>query len=187
MSKYTEQIKSIQTELQNAKLYKGAIDGLWGNGSHAALIQHLKNGGDVKLSANIHLSEVLKSQTASRQGIDNTPSMQVFKNIVESAVNLWQPVRDLLGVPILISSGYRTLKLNRAIRSKDSSAHTAGYAIDFSAPSFGSSTKIVNFLKGKLPAFDQLILEYPNKPNSWVHLGYKSKDGKQRKSVFRIG
>ena len=166
-------------------------DGLWGGVSHTALIRALKNNQQIKMSKCFYLSELLASQTAERNNIDNTPTPVAFTHLVGSVDNLWQPVRELLGVPMLITSGYRSARLNKLVGGQPSSAHQHGYAIDFSAPAFGSTRDIVKFLAGELPKrgikFDQLIIEYPNSPNSWVHLAWKNQYGLQRGQVFRIG
>lgn len=190
-------VKHAQNALQELGLYSGTIDGIIGSMTIKGLLlaynktdnEHIHNL--LQLSKNIHLTEVVKSQTATRYGIDNTPNGQIYENLKQSAVNLWQPVRDILGVPILISSGYRCPELNKRINGAKTSSHMSGFAIDFVAPSFGNTRKVVEFLSRELPKrnikFDQIILEYPNSPNSWVHLGYKKYDGSQRNSKFQIG
>lgn len=151
----------------------------------------LKKGVSIPITANISLNELLASQTATRHNIDNMPTQAVLQNLIDSAVNLWQPARELLGESIRISSGYRSPILNKKIGGATNSAHLYGYAIDFVAPKFGNTRQIVSFLTKKFREkgikFDQIILEYPNSPNSWVHLGYKHPDGRQRNSAFRIG
>lgn len=166
-------------------------DGIWGGVSHMALINALKDGKQIKMSNSFYLSEFLASQTAERNNIDNTPTPVAFTHLVGSVDSLWQPVRELLGVPMRITSGYRGEKLNKLVGGQPSSAHQHGYAIDFHAPKFGSTRGIVRFLAGELPKrgikFDQLIIEYPNNPNSWVHLAWKNQYGLQRGQVFQIG
>ena len=109
-------------------------------------------------------------------------------NLTESVLKLWQPARELLGVPMLVSSGYRSPKLNKAVGGSSTSAHSYGFAIDFTAPGFGNTRKIANFLAKEFKArgimFDQIILEFPDSPNSWVHLGYKSSKGLQRNQLL---
>lgn len=178
--------------IQDVQKQLGVIaDGIWGGVSHTALIRALRGGKQIKLSDSFYLSELLASQTAERNSIDNTPTPVAFTHLVGSVDNLWQPVRELLGVPMLITSGYRGEKLNALVGGKPSSAHQHGYAIDFHAPKFGSTRDIVKHLAGELPKrgikFDQLIIEYPNSPNSWVHLAWKNQYGLQRGQVFRIG
>ena len=151
-------IKSI-TDLQTEIGVKP--DGVWGPVSSQALSEALKSR-IIKITENISLNELLASNTATRKGIDNTPSGTVpLKNLIEASNELWQPVRDYLGYPMVISSGYRSPKLNKAIGGVKDSAHLHGLAIDFVVPGFGDTRKIIKalnqFFKEKNIAFDQLI------------------------------
>ncbi|MBE9589991.1 DUF882 domain-containing protein [Moraxella sp. K127] len=180
-----ECIKSIQAQIGTTP------DGVWGNQSIHALRVALSKGVVIPITKNITLNELLASQTATRHNIDNMPNAQVLANLIESAVKLWQPARDILGQPIIITSGYRCPTLNRKIGGAKSSAHMFGRAIDFSCPAFGNTRAVVKHLANEFKKrgikFDQCILEYPQSPNSWVHLGYKHADDSQRGQVFRIG
>lgn len=166
------------------------VDGIWGKKSDEALRKALDDGVKIEITPNISLNELLASQTATRNNIDNIPDARVLQNLIDSAVNLWQPARDALGFPIRITSGYRSPTLNKKIGGAKNSAHLHGFAIDFVCHDFGSTTKVVNHLvamfKEKGVSFDQAIIEYPKSSNSWVHLGYKRGDGLQRNSTFTI-
>ena len=79
--------------------------------------------------------------------------------------------------------------MNNKVGGSNTSAHSYGYAIDFDCPSFGSTRQIASFLvnefKARGIAFDQIILEYPDNPSSWIHLGYKQPNtNKQRNQVL---
>lgn len=178
-------IKHIQTQIGTA------ADGVWGDKSKQALKLAINDGKIITITKNISLNELLASNTATARKIDNMPSQQVLQNLIDSAVNLWQPVREILGVPIIISSGYRCSALNKAVGGSKTSAHMSGFAIDFTAPKFGTPKLIVPHIVRKLKekgiGFDQAIIEYPNSPRSWVHLGYKHPSGRQRGSSFVIG
>lgn len=142
------------------------------------------------VTENFNFKELIYSNTAEARGIDNTPNDTVHKNLVESCINLWQPVRDILGAPMKISSGYRGPALNKIIGGSSTSAHTHGYAIDFTCPGFGTTKevvkKIVTEMKRLGIKWDQVILEYPKSANSWIHLGYKNRIGQQRQQVLII-
>jgi hypothetical protein len=118
------------------------------------------------LSAHFTVEELVFSQTAARKGIDNTPSAEIVDNLRTLAATLEQ-VREALGAPILISSGYRSLALNRAVRGAAHSAHMLGLAADFTAPAAGSVLQVARKLAASGIAYDKLIHEY----GSWVHLG----------------
>ena len=166
------------------------VDGVWEPKSTSALREYLKSN-TVQITKNISLNELLASNTAKSKGIDNTPNGVVLNNLIEAAHYLWQPVRDILGHPIRITSGYRSPKLNSAVGGAANSAHKFGNAIDFQCPGFGTTRQIITKLQAEFRKhgvkFDQLILEYPNSSGSWVHLGYRHMNGAQRKQMFRIG
>lgn len=141
------------------------------------------------ITKNFSLAELSHSNTAVRLGMSNKPSQAIIANLTIAAQKLWQPVRDLLGVPVLINSGYRSADVNVCVGGSKTSAHCHGFAIDFIAPRFGSPRDIAAFLVKELKAkgivFDQLILEFPDSSNGgWIHLGYKSFDGRQRNQVL---
>lgn len=119
----------------------------------------------MNLSPHFTLAEFTASQTASRLGIDNMPSPGVISNMVRVAYAL-ELVRNLIGKPIIVSSGYRSPALNAAIPgSSETSAHTRGAAVDFIIPSFGTPYQVCQTIIGMALPFDQLIFEL-----SWVHL-----------------
>lgn len=118
-----------------------------------------------KLTDHFTLEEFVLSQTASRKGIDNTPSADVTKNLKKVAATL-EEIRTLLGeVPIHVNSGYRSPALNKAVGGAKTSAHMDGYAADFIAPAYGSPLKICKTLLKSAIAFDQIIEE-----GTWVHI-----------------
>lgn len=136
------------------------------------------------ITKNFTMAELTHSNTAKARGISNVPNDTHKANLIESAKNLWQPVRDILGVPMIVSSGYRSPALNRAVGGSSTSAHSHGFAIDFTAPRFGNTRAVAKKLAAELKAcdikFDQLILEFPDSISTWIHLGYKAPNGRQR-------
>ena len=140
----------------------------------------------MKLSANLSLSEVLKSNTASRLGLDNTAGEWEIKNLKAVAENIFQPLRDYLGVPIGVTSGYRGQALNKAVGGSKYSQHIVGEALDMDADMFGKTTnkEIFNFIKDNLE-WDQMIWEFGDDENpDWVHVSYK-RSGTNRKQLKR--
>lgn len=117
----------------------------------------------MKLTENFYLDELIVSDTAIRLGIANNPSPTVIGNLKQLADSL-ERVRKLLGYPILISSGYRSPSLNRAIGGSFTSAHCLGYAADFNCRKFGSPNEIVKLINDSDIQYDQLIYE-----GYWVH------------------
>lgn len=120
------------------------------------------------------LSELVKSSTATRLGIDNYPTdPNDIASLKVTANMLLQPVRMYFGIPFGPSSGFRCLALNRALNSKDTSQHVKGQAVDIEIPGIGNY-ELAEWIMNNLQ-FDQLILEfyYPEDPTSgWVHVSY---------------
>lgn len=136
----------------------------------------------MRLSKNFTLSEFTKSQTALRQGIDNTPEGEHLEAAKELFANVVQPVRDNFGVTV-INSGYRGPKLNEAVGGSSRSQHCKGEAVDIECPGT-SNYEVAKWIEDNLD-FDQLILEFytPGIPDSgWVHVSYKTEDN--RKSIL---
>ena len=151
----------------------------------------------IRLSKNFALSEMVKSATAERLNVDNSPSDIHLVNLTHLAIRILQPVRDQFGV-ITINSGYRSPALNAKVGGSKTSQHCNGQAADFesfSTPNPDLAKWIANNLE-----FDQLILEFYDgvNPNSgWIHCSYnlmgnrkkimtalKTKNGVQYKNGF---
>jgi zinc D-Ala-D-Ala carboxypeptidase len=138
------------------------------------------------ISKHITLAEAIKSQTAVRKGIDNTPTEEHLVNMKHIAENVFEPIREYFKVPIGISSFYRGPKLNKAIGGSKTSQHVNGEAMDIDADIFGKITnmQIFNYIKDNL-LFDQLIFEFGTKDNpDWVHVSLK-RNGPNRKQILR--
>lgn len=118
-----------------------------------------------QLSKHFTLEEFTFSQTAVRKNIDNTPTPEALDNLFRTA-NLMEQVRELLGKPIHISSGYRGPQLNKAIGGSKTSAHMQGLACDFVCHGFGTPLAITKEIASSVIGFDQLIYE-----GTWVHIG----------------
>lgn len=190
-----EHIEIAQAKLKQAGFYDGFIDGKFGKASLDAVNDAIKAAGYKApvlpagyVTEHFSMSELTHSNTAVSRGISNVPSAEHKQNLIDAAINLFQPVRELLAAPMIVSSGYRSPAVNRAVGGSSTSAHSLGYAIDFIAPRYGDTTKIAKFLIEQFTTkgikFDQLILEFPDSPNSWIHLGYKNGAGQQRAKVL---
>ena len=127
------------------------------------------------LSKSFTLNELTKSQEAIRLGIDNIPNEEHIENLKILCEKILQPLRDYYGMPVSVSSGYRSAKLCEAIGSSSKSQHTKGQAADFEI--FGIANKdLADFIVQNLD-YDQCILEFwnENEPNSgWVHCSYNN-------------
>ena len=141
----------------------------------------------MKLSKNLSLSEVTKSLTAKRLGIDNTPDDEwVIENLKAVADVIFQPLRDSFRCPIFVSSGYRSPDLNAAIGGSKRSQHMEGRALDLDADVYGGCTnsEIFNWIRENVE-FDQMVWEFGDEDNpDWVHVSYV-RDGVNRKRCLK--
>jgi zinc D-Ala-D-Ala carboxypeptidase len=135
----------------------------------------------VNLSPHFTLHEMVFSQEAERNGIDNTPAPRIVENLQFLAENL-ERVRALLKCPMRTSSGFRCQRLNDAIGGSQTSQHRFGLAWDGSAPGFGSPAEVVAAIAASDIEFDQLIDEY-----SWVHISFVRNNPRRMIGVKRAG
>jgi hypothetical protein len=141
----------------------------------------------MKISEHLDLSEVTRSDSAKRKGINNEPTAEHLENFKKLAENVFEPIRNHFGFPIHISSGYRSKALNTAIGGSLTSQHCKGEAIDIDMD--GSSNGITNkmvfdYIKANIK-FDQMIWEFGSDTNpDWVHVSYSS-IGKQRGQILK--
>lgn len=134
----------------------------------------------MKLSAHFDLAEFTRSESAKREGLDNTPTPEHLENIKTLCEKVLEPIRLKYG-SINISSGYRGKMLNHFIGGSVSSDHCVGRAADIDMDDSGTGVtnkEIFCYIKDNLE-FDQLINEFNY---SWVHVGYRQ--GANRKQVL---
>ena len=130
----------------------------------------------MNLSKSFTLNELTKSQEALRLGIANIPNEEQILNLKILCEKILQPIRDFYGMPVSVSSGFRSPELCKAIGSSSTSQHTRGEAADFEIFSIANKA-LAEFIVANLD-YDQCILEFwnENEPNSgWVHCSYSSK------------
>lgn len=134
------------------------------------------------LSIHFSFAESIISQTASRCNINNSPNIGELAVMISAAAGM-ERVRSYLNTPVQINSWFRCIALNRELKSKDSSQHVKGEAIDFISPAYGTPTLIAKRLAAakELIGFDQLILEH-----DWVHISFAILSGKPRYQVLSL-
>lgn len=135
--------------------------------------------GDERIGRYFWLSEFLRSDTAIRLGMDNTPGVAEANNLRNVLAPGMERIRSLLGVPVFISSGYRSSAVNSAVHGSVASQHLKGEAADFISPEAGTPKSVALKIAQHAPEirFDQLIWE-----GSWVHVSFTA--GKPRGSVL---
>jgi hypothetical protein len=105
------------------------------------------------------------------------------------AEKIFEPIREHFGVPIHISSGYRSKELNAKIGGSATSQHCKGQAVDIDMDNSANgvtNADVFNYIKDNLP-FDQLIWEFGNEDNcDWVHVSYVPNGRKQILKAFKM-
>lgn len=137
----------------------------------------------MQLTPNFTLAELTRSPYARRHGLDNSATPSIIANLTELAL-LLEKVRLACGAPVIVSSGYRSPKVNTGVGGSKTSAHMQGMAADFTvlgqAP---KHTAQVLATMAKQLDFDQLILEF----DSWVHIGIADRPRRQVLTATRQG
>ena len=133
------------------------------------------------LTEHFSKEELCHSNTAIRLGLKNEPNQVQLTNLYKLAEGLEHVRSKLGGLPIIISSGFRSMDVNRAVGSKDTSFHTFGLAADFICPRYGSIHDVFHALVSSSIEYDQLILEH----DFWCHVGFaKGTDKPRRQSLI---
>lgn len=134
------------------------------------------------------ISEFLKSETALKKKIENIPdSWDIIENLQDLALFL-DGIRQAWGSGIRITSGYRSLQLNKAVGGVNGSQHCYGLAADIK-PSNGKIAEFEKFLKEYLKdkAFDTVIWETSKSSGSrWIHIQHYNRKGEQRRRMFNM-
>lgn len=131
------------------------------------------------------LAELTKSATAQRLGIKNDPSIEVTQNLNALVDNILDPLRKAYKHPIIVTSGYRCAKLNKAVGGAASSQHVKGQAADIRcvADTRAGNKKLYDLIVSLDLPFDQLINEYDY---DWVHVSFSPRHRRQKLEAVRI-
>lgn len=135
----------------------------------------------MNLTKNFTLSEMTKSETALRLGLENEPDEQQLAALTTLCEKVLQPVRDYYNMGVKVNSALRTLPVNRAIGSGDNSHHVRGMAADIEIPGVANAD-LAQYIVDSLD-YTQVILEFytPGIPDSgWVHVSYVPEDLKKQ-------
>lgn len=140
---------------------------------------------NVQLSPHFKLSEFTKSSTATARHIDNTPNDEQVKNLKALCENVLEPLRQHFNGPIVIGSGFRCPKLNKAVGGVANSQHQTGEAADIHIPDEATGKRWFVWLMDNVP-YHQLIWEKstPSSTHHWIHVAFK-RNGSNKQQVIQ--
>ncbi len=124
----------------------------------------------MRLSKNFMLAELTVSQWASRNGIDNTPNPAQQGALKLLCEKVLQPIRDHYGKPVIVTSGFRSPRVNAAVGGGTTSQHVKGEAADIQVPGV-SNHDLCDWIRRCL-VYDQLIYEFDE--SGWYHVSYSA-------------
>ena len=119
------------------------------------------------------IKELTKSETATKKGIDNTPNAEQVKNLETLINNLLDPIREQWGAVIYVTSGFRSVALNKAVGGVSNSHHLGGYAADLTVKSQAGNKALFDMIRRSKLKWTQLISEKTTAQGcGWVHISY---------------
>lgn len=141
----------------------------------------------MRLTPNFSLDEFTASNTAARRGLDNDLPANLYAN-ARATCEMLERIRAFLSehlgrpAPILLTSGYRGLAVNRAVGSGDTSSHTRALAADWHCPAVGRPTDVCRLLAPHVDrlGIGQLINEFPSASGGWIHTGAEAVPARNR-------
>lgn len=130
------------------------------------------------------IGELTASDTAKAKKIDNTPTPAAKQNLQELITNVLNPVREIYGQPITVSSGYRCPALNAAVGGASTSQHQTGQAADLVPANKKGSLEQIFAACVAVGNYDQLIIEQNSKGQRWVHVSYDTTKNRRQIMSF---
>lgn len=122
------------------------------------------------------VADLYKSNTANKRGWNNTPPPFICDRLKRLITELLYPLQSAYGKTIIITSGYRSEQLNKAVGGVQNSQHLQGYAVDIVGSTTEDTKRLYALAKmldaqGKI-SVDQCINESGGR---WVHISHVSK------------
>lgn len=140
---------------------------------------------NIRLTRHFNLDDFLASETAAREGIDNSPAPEAAAHIIQNlrglCIHILEPVLDAFDTRPQITSGYRGPALNARVGGVATSQHCTGEAVDFQLPQQDLFAVAV-WIKEHL-TFDQLLLESNSKGDRWIHVSRREQQGENRQQI----
>lgn len=139
-----------------------------------------------QFTKNFSYDELIASATAKRLGLDNRPTLEEKEKLRQLAEDILQPIRDAWNSPIVVTSGYRSEAVNKAVGGVSNSQHRLGEAADIKVGGKDRNRKLFNFIYKLIAKGDikvgQLIDEYSY---SWIHISLPRK-GKENNQILHV-
>nr|DAL88012.1 MAG TPA: peptidase [Caudoviricetes sp.] len=130
------------------------------------------------------IEELTRSSTATKRGIDNTPTPEIKANLERLVDKVLDGLREIYGKPITVNSGYRCPELNKAVGGSKTSDHMNGFSVDITASCKKENAILFQIIKDNFD-FDQLIWEKGNSEYpDWIHVSYNP--NRLRKQVLKM-
>ncbi|BDU76282.1 D-Ala-D-Ala carboxypeptidase family metallohydrolase [Mesoterricola sediminis] len=131
------------------------------------------------LTAHFTLEEMTRSEVASRRGIINTPNQDQAENLEYLCMTLLEPIRNMLGCPLHVNSGFRSHVVNLLVGGASNSAHLDGRACDFVPVGMDIRLAFDAIRRSALP-YDKVLLEC----GSWIHVQIAPKGAQPRRQAY---
>ena len=147
----------------------------------------IKSVDKMRLSKNFTMEELCRSATAERHGVRNWPAAgdeehRVRENLRYLCFDVLQPLREHVGKPIVVNSGYRSQEVNRLVGGVKNSQHLTGEAADLRIESTKQGREWAEWIMDNCD-FDQMLLE-SNGKSVWLHVSCK-RDKEKNRRVFK--
>ena len=141
----------------------------------------------MQITSNFSLKELISSDRAKREGISNMPGDKEIVNLIRLCENVLQPLRDFMGKPIKINSGYRSKELNTKVGGSKTSSHMKGEAADIECDNDELNIKMFKYILENLD-FDQCIIykSVYGRPR-FVHVSYAKTENRKQALLKRDG
>ena len=123
------------------------------------------------------IAELCRSNTGEKLGIENVPNSFQKANMENLINHLLDPIRQMWGKPIIVNSGFRCVKLNKAVEGAKNSEHMSGCAADITTGNKADNKKLFDMIRNSSLEWRQLIDE---SGSSWIHISYNQSDNKKQ-------
>ena len=131
------------------------------------------------LSVHLSLAQAIKSDTAKKNGLDNTPSAAEKENLKQLGINIYDKIYDKFNGNVRLTSVFRSEAVNKKVGGSSTSQHRFGQALDIQGTNGITNKQIFKYVKDNL-TYHQIIWEYGSKNEpDWVHVGYKPSGNKK--------